>query len=272
MRGLEVMPEDLQSGPAASRDVSKSRFAKDFKLVSDAARSQTIPAILGFSVPDYTGIAQASRASVALILRREGLIRKPGPTSDRAADRRREKWNVSIPSVTSSTPVPALGFMPACSSANLQDLLMESRTRSAVVIAVMQRRRDIQRTRPAATCAVDAPRREIDAVDAHRRDHPRKSDQVLGFRHAQQVPVSASAACPCRGDFQYGAPAGTTVGIDRGRPSCRNGGPRRYGQAAPRPTTRPGPSRMTSVKVPPVSTPITALGRGYDTAQSSVSR
>jgi len=31
-------------------------------------------------------------------------------------------------------------------------------------------------------------------------------------------------------------------------------------------------SRMTSVKVPPVSTPITALGRGYDTAQSSLSR
>ena len=96
-------------------------------------------------MPDYTGIAQASRASVALILRREGLIRKPGPTSDRAADRRPEKWNARIPSVASSTPVPALGFMPACSSSNLQDLLMESRTLSAVVIAVMQRRRDIQR-------------------------------------------------------------------------------------------------------------------------------
>jgi len=95
-------------------------------------------------VPDYTGIAQASRASVALILRREGLIRKPGPTSDRAADRSPEKWNARIPSVASSTPVPAVGFMPACSSSNLQDLLMESRTLSAVVIAVMQRRRDIQ--------------------------------------------------------------------------------------------------------------------------------
>jgi hypothetical protein len=96
-------------------------------------------------VPDYTGIAQASRASVALILRREGLIRKPGPTSDRAADRRPEEWNARIPSVASSTPVPAFAFIPACSSSNLQDLLMESRTLSAVVIAVMQRRRDIQR-------------------------------------------------------------------------------------------------------------------------------
>jgi exonuclease III len=30
------------------------------------------------------------------------LIRKPGPTSDRAADRRPEKWNARIPSVASS--------------------------------------------------------------------------------------------------------------------------------------------------------------------------
>jgi molybdenum cofactor biosynthesis enzyme MoaA len=97
-------------GPAASRDVSKSRFAKDFKLVSDTVRSQTIPAILGFSVPDYTGIAQASRASVALILRREGLIRKPGPTSDRAADRRPKMF---IHALASGMTSPTLGCLPS---------------------------------------------------------------------------------------------------------------------------------------------------------------
>jgi hypothetical protein len=43
-------------GAAISREISKSRCAKNFNLVCDTSLSRTIHAVLGFSAPDYTGI------------------------------------------------------------------------------------------------------------------------------------------------------------------------------------------------------------------------
>ena len=65
--GIEPLYEGLQSWPGFFSEHLVKPFYQCFQSCMRYPRSRTTPAVLGFSVPDYTGIAQEHRASATLI-------------------------------------------------------------------------------------------------------------------------------------------------------------------------------------------------------------